>query len=99
MQVFFFYLALLTAIAWIFFIVELIIGNRAIVFLKEVPPINQPALPKVSIIIPACNEERNIREALQSVLQQDYRNFELLVINDRSTDRTGAILDEMAQSA
>jgi glycosyltransferase involved in cell wall biosynthesis len=98
MQAFFFYLALLTIVAWIFFTVELIIGNRSIVFLKDVQPINHPAPPKVSIIIPACNEERNIREALQSVLHQDYVNFELIVINDRSIDRTGEILNSMAKA-
>jgi glycosyltransferase involved in cell wall biosynthesis len=96
MQAFFFYLALITLAAWIFFIVELSLGNRSIVFLKDVLPAGQPAPPKVSIIIPACNEERNIREALQSVLHQTYANYELIVINDRSTDRTGDILSEMA---
>ncbi len=96
MQAFLFYLALITLVAWMFFIAELIIGNRAIIFLKDIEPLNRPAPPKVSIIIPACNEERNIREALQSVLQQTYANFELIVINDRSIDRTGEILNDLA---
>ena len=39
MQGFFFYLALITALAWIFFLVELIIGNRSTVFLRDVPPV------------------------------------------------------------
>lgn len=96
MQGFFFYLALITALAWIFFLVELIIGNRSTVFLRDVPPVSGPGLPKVSVIIPACNEERNIREALQSVVNQDYAKLEIIVINDRSTDRTGDILNQMA---
>ncbi len=52
----------------------------------------------MSIIIAARNEERNIREALQSVLNQDYEHTEVFVIDDRSTDGTGAILDSMAQA-
>jgi len=53
-------------------------------------------LPRVSIIIPARNEAKSIKEALQSVLQQDYANVEFIVLNDRSTDDTGAILAGMA---
>jgi glycosyltransferase involved in cell wall biosynthesis len=51
----------------------------------------------VSVVIPARNEERRIGEALQSVLRQNYPDAEVIVINDRSTDRTGAILTDMAQ--
>jgi len=53
--------------------------------------------PKISIIIAACNEEETIEAALQTILIQDYPNFELVVVNDRSTDSTGNILDQMAQ--
>jgi glycosyltransferase involved in cell wall biosynthesis len=52
-------------------------------------------LPLVSVIIPARNEAKKIRNALQSVLQQDYPNVEYIVLNDRSTDETGAILARM----
>jgi glycosyltransferase involved in cell wall biosynthesis len=45
----------------------------------------------ISIIMPAYNAERFIAEAIQSVLDQDHRNWELIVVNDGSTDRTGAI--------
>ncbi|MEK6938170.1 MAG: glycosyltransferase [Nanoarchaeota archaeon] len=48
--------------------------------------------PKVSILVPARNEERNIRKCIRSLLAQDYPNFELLVLNDNSTDATGEIL-------
>ena len=52
--------------------------------------------PSVTIVIPARNEERNIREALGSVLQLDYPRLEVVAVDDRSTDRTGEILDEFA---
>lgn len=52
--------------------------------------------PSVSIIIPACNEAEHIEEALGSVLALDYPALEFIVINDRSSDATGAILERMA---
>lgn len=48
--------------------------------------------PKVSIIMPAYNAEKTINEAIDSVLLQTYKNFELIVINDCSTDSTALIL-------
>jgi chlorobactene glucosyltransferase len=50
----------------------------------------------VSIIVPARNEERNIRRCVTSLLEQDYPYFEVIVVDDGSTDGTGAILDEIA---
>jgi len=70
-------------------------GARTIRFLAAQPPLSGP-LPRVSIVIPARNEERNVEEALQSVLALDYDNLEIDVVDDRSTDSTGAILDRMA---
>ena len=70
-------------------------GNRSIRFLADLPPLAGP-LPRVSIVIPARNEERNLEEALRSVLALDYDNLEIDVVDDRSTDRTGEILDRMA---
>lgn len=53
--------------------------------------------PKISVMVPARNEEENIRACLEYLLDQDYENYEILVMNDNSTDRTGEILDEMAR--
>ena len=69
--------------------------------IPELSDQNSPQLtdwPFVSIIIPACNEEENVRAALCKVLTLDYPNYQVIAVNDRSTDQTGAILDELADS-
>jgi chlorobactene glucosyltransferase len=53
-------------------------------------------LPLVSVIIPARNEEANIRRCLESFASQDYTNLEVIVIDDRSTDATSKIVGELA---
>ncbi len=47
--------------------------------------------PLISVIVPAHNEESRIRDCLQSVVEQDYPRFELIVVDDRSTDNTASI--------
>lgn len=48
--------------------------------------------PKVSIVIPTFNNEKEISQTIQSVLSQTYTNFELICVNDGSTDQTKQIL-------
>lgn len=51
---------------------------------------------KISVIIPVYNCESFVGDAIESVLQQSYQNFELIVINDGSTDKTPEILSIFA---
>jgi len=73
---------------------------------RAMPPIHSGmyqdsgvALPSVSLLVAAKDEESNIEACLRSLLAQDYPDLEVLAINDRSTDRTHEIIDEMAADA
>ena len=55
-------------------------------------------VPLVSILVPARNEEHRVLKAcLQSILAQDYGRFEVIAVNDRSTDATGTILETLSK--
>jgi len=62
----------------------------------------KPLFPKkqnlLSIIVPCRNEEENINNCVQSILIQDYENFELLLIDDNSTDNTWNIIQNLAKN-
>src|ERR1044072_9331905 len=96
MSYFLFYLAAVTLLVYITFGLDVVIGNRQTKKLKDIKPSPQSVWPEVSVIVAARNEERNIEEALQSLLRQDYPELEIIVVNDRSTDRTSDILNRMA---
>ena len=51
----------------------------------------------LSIVIPAYNVERYLNRCMESVLSQSYRDLEILLINDGSTDGTGALCEEFAK--
>jgi cellulose synthase/poly-beta-1,6-N-acetylglucosamine synthase-like glycosyltransferase len=54
--------------------------------------------PRVSIIVPARNEEEHIEKTLAQLLQLDYGNYEVIAIDDRSTDRTGEVMDRVVSN-
>jgi len=55
--------------------------------------------PLVSVLVPARNEEhRVLADCIHSILNQDYGRFEIIAVNDRSTDATGAILESLART-
>lgn len=96
---------LLVQAAWVIFYMWLLGGLLTLLslfrlkFLKPTDDarLESPDAPLVSVLVPARNEERRIlRVCLRSILAQDYGNFEVVAVNDRSTDETGAILRELA---
>jgi glycosyltransferase involved in cell wall biosynthesis len=91
----FFWLAVITLVGLTVLGAEGTYGSMKIKWLDDVIPLEGENLPLVSVIIPALNEEENIRKALHSLLALDYKPLEIIVLNDRSTDTTGEILDEL----
>jgi glycosyltransferase involved in cell wall biosynthesis len=80
-------------IAYLFLIKD----RNAAVLEKLPPPRDQGVLPLVSLVAAARNESRNIEAAVESLLQLDYPRLEITLVNDRSTDGTGVILDRLAR--
>lgn len=78
--------------------VQLSISHRSIGRLAEQPPLadNDKSLPRVSLVVPARNEEKHVESAMKSLLSLDYEPLEIIAVDDRSTDRTGEILNRMA---
>lgn len=93
----------LLALAWFSRLVDAAIGMPRIADIARPEWDRSPATPtgepRVSIIVPARNEEEDIRETLVRLLALDYSNYEVIAVNDRSTDRTGAIIDDVAASS
>jgi glycosyltransferase involved in cell wall biosynthesis len=54
--------------------------------------------PKVSIIVPARNEEENLSKCLDTLINLDYENYEIIVVNDNSTDSTEEIIKNYANN-
>jgi glycosyltransferase involved in cell wall biosynthesis len=88
------------ALAWIWRLADAALG------MPKLADISRPAWdrtapgnPRVSIIVPACNEAADIEATLLRLLDLDYQNYEIIAVDDRSTDRTGEIMEQVASGA
>jgi hypothetical protein len=70
--------------------------KRLPMFDKQHAPI--PGIwPRLSVVIPACNEVANLESAVGTLLRQDYPDLEVVLVDDRSTDGTGELINRLAQ--
>jgi glycosyltransferase involved in cell wall biosynthesis len=81
---------------WIYFLAYMTKSFRQSPRLETLDRTSIKRFPRVSVILPARNEDRYIARCLDSLLGQDYPNFEIIAINDSSTDRTGEIMKAYA---
>jgi len=90
------WLALLSLVFVAAVTADLVHGNRSIHFVRDIPVVLPVRPPRVSLVVAARDEERNLGAALDTLLTQDYPDFEVIVVDDRSTDATPAILRRKA---
>src|SRR5580704_7661405 len=64
---------------------------------KTTPSVSEPpalnSYPRVSIVVPCFNEQDQVRDTIEYALEQQYPDFEVIAVNDGSSDNTAAILD------
>jgi glycosyltransferase involved in cell wall biosynthesis len=93
----------LLAVIWLSRVIDTSLGVRSLVNITRPEWDRSPATPsgnpRVTIVVPARNEEAAIHQALSQLIALDYDNYEVMAVDDRSTDRTGEIMDELAASA
>ncbi len=80
--------------AWIVVAYLMSVGRERMTKLRYSRAVLPEWVPFVSILVPAKDEGSHIRTCIARVMQQDYPAFELIAINDRSTDDTGSVLDD-----
>ncbi len=102
-MVYFYWIAgTILALAWASRIVDAALGMPSVADISRPEWDRNPVLPagnpRVSIIVPARNEEDIMEQALRTLLALDYDNYEVIAVNDRSTDSTGEIMERVAGS-
>jgi hypothetical protein len=81
---------------WFINLVLIVRMMRAVPVLARLRPADPPRWPKLSLVIPACNEATTLLPAMQSRLRDDYPDLECVLVDDRSNDGSSAIVDEVA---
>ena len=89
---------LILDLIWFQTVVLLIALTNILILHRTRSRVKLQQYPTVSILVPARNEERSLSECIQSLLEQDYPSFEVIALDDQSSDGTYAILEQIAIS-
>ena len=90
-------IAWLVALAWVLRVVAAVRGVPTIPNLLQTEYDVEPVgMPSITVIVPARNEQVDVRACLESLLAQDYAALKIIAVNDRSTDETGAVMETLA---
>ena len=95
-------LGALLAVVWLSRVLDAGLGMPKVPDLLQAVwdrPVEAGNAPRVSIIVPARNEGESIARCLQSLLVLEYPGYEIIAVDDRSTDGTGRIMDQVAATA
>jgi glycosyltransferase involved in cell wall biosynthesis len=84
--------------AWLVFAYLLTVSRERMLKLRQSRAVLPAQPPLISILVPAKDEGDHIRTCIERVRLQDYPAFEVIAINDRSTDETGRVLDELSST-
>jgi glycosyltransferase involved in cell wall biosynthesis len=87
----------LIACFWVFYGLRGAIGIVGLPSLKDFPPVSGENLPRISLVFAARDEQEKLPLAIQALSTITYPNLEIIAVDDRSQDKTSAILDEAAQ--
>src|SRR6185503_804972 len=89
-----------SAVAFVTFATVAVLGyiaSRGLIALVDVPPWQGPHFPRISIVVAARDEAKNVEQAARSLLSLDWPDLEIVMVDDRSRDGTGEILDRLAK--
>jgi glycosyltransferase involved in cell wall biosynthesis len=90
----------LLALIWISRIVDAMRGVPTMADITQPEWDRQPGRGnRVAIVVPACNEQDSIEQALRRLLALDYDDYTVIAVDDRSTDQTGKIMDSVAEQS
>jgi len=103
MAYFYWIAGIVLALAWASRILDAAVGMPSVADVSQPEwdrnPVMPSGNPRVSIIVPARNEEETIEQTLNTLLALDYDNYEVIAVNDRSTDRTGEIMERVSRDS